>query len=35
MQETLTALVEMIGVLEDDFTAARRFTGLVALSNPR
>lgn len=35
MQETLTALVEMINVLERDFTATRNFTGLVALSNPK
>lgn len=33
--ETLEALKRMILILEDDRTIERRFTGLVALSNPR
>lgn len=35
MRETLAALLEMINVFEHDCTATRKFTGLVALSNPK
>ena len=35
LTETVRALAEMIEVFEHDCTASRRFTGLVALSNPK
>jgi aminopeptidase-like protein len=35
MSETVEALAEMVEVFETDCTATRRFSGLVALSNPK
>lgn len=33
--ETLQALLRMVGILEGDRTIERKFTGLIALSNPK
>jgi hypothetical protein len=35
LEETLEALKRMVEVLENDATMHRRFTGLIALSNPK